>query len=98
MFIGIDSFPIHVAGAMKTPRIGLFGVTTSKYILCDSPDTVVVSSDPAHQFTGYRHKVNSMNQIVLKRPNDNPMHTISPEKVWSAFTKFNDTLIQRKKS
>lgn len=95
MFIGIDSFPIHIAGAMKTPRVGLFGVTTSKYILCDSPKTVVVSSDPSHPFTGYRHRVNSMNQIVLKRPNDNPMHTISTQKVWDAFVQLNNSLTRK---
>lgn len=33
LFIGLDSFPLHVAQAMGTPAVGIFGVTLSHFIL-----------------------------------------------------------------
>lgn len=83
-FIGIDSFPCHVAGAVKTPRVVLFGVTSPKCILCDSPNTIAVESDPKHKLTGIRHTVNSMLHVNIKTPADNPMTTISVDKVYKA--------------
>ncbi len=85
LFVGIDSFPMHVAGAMETPRVVLFGVTLSNLIMCDSPKTVVLQSEPTHEMTGFRHRVNSMLRIddVCKR--HNPMDTISVESVISAI-------------
>jgi ADP-heptose:LPS heptosyltransferase len=81
LFVGIDSFPCHVAGAMKTPRVVLFGVTSPQCLLCNSPHTSAVVSDSKHPFTGLRHKVNSMNKINLGNPPNNPMDTISVEEV-----------------
>lgn len=84
-FIGIDSGPIHVAGALKVPRVGLFGVTFPELILCDSPRTMAVRSDPNHQLSGVRHSVNFMRQVALKHPKDNPMLTIAQEDVLKAY-------------
>jgi len=84
LFVGIDSFPSHVAGAVFTPRVVLFGVTSPELILCDAPDTVAIKSDPNHPFTGIRHRLNSMNQIDLGNPPRNPMDTISVASVQQA--------------
>lgn len=84
-FIGIDSFPMHIAGAMKTPRVCLFGVTSPEFLLCDAPNTVAVTSDPKHPFTGLRHKVNTMTKIKINRTEDNPMRTITVDMVLKAF-------------
>ena len=86
LFIGIDSFPTHVAGAVGTPRVTLFGVTSPELILCDAPNTIAVKSDPSHPFTGIRHRLMSMNQIDLGNPPRNPMDTISVESVRQAIS------------
>lgn len=77
LFVGIDSFPIHVAGAMGTPRIGLFGVTRPDLILCDSPHTYGLQSDATHEMTGARHHIKTMMQIEQRVRHKNPMDTIS---------------------
>lgn len=84
-FIGIDSGPMHVAGALKVPRVALFGVTLPDLILCDSPQTIAVRSDPNHRLSGIRHSVNYMSQINLKHPKQNPMRTISLDQVMKAY-------------
>lgn len=83
-FVGIDSFPCHVAGAIKTPRVVLFGVTSAANILCDAPNTIAIESAFDHPLTGMRHKVASMNRIDLGIPPNNPMDTISVKQVLSA--------------
>lgn len=87
-WVGIDSFPCHVAGAMKTPRCVLFGLTSPECILCDSPSTISVTSAPDHPFTGKRHKVDSFYQINVT--GHNPMETIIVGDVITAL----DTLLQ----
>lgn len=87
-FVGIDSGPMHVAGALKIPRVALFGVTLPELILCDSPRTEAVRSDPGHKLSGIRHTVNYMAQVALKHPNDNPMKTISKEQVLAAYRRL----------
>lgn len=57
LMISIDSFPLHVAQAMKTPTIGLFGVTSSKFILTNTEKTIALDGDPNDGHTGLRHKV-----------------------------------------
>jgi ADP-heptose:LPS heptosyltransferase len=89
VFVGIDSFPCHVAGAMKTPRAVLFGITSPECILCDAPRTVAIISEPAHPFTGIRHRISGgMHAINLGNPPQNPMDTISVERVQATVTKL----------
>lgn len=88
VFVGIDSFPCHVAGAVKTPRVVLFGVTQPDLILCDAPNTISVCSHPGHPFTGARHKVASMTKINLGHPPNNPMDTIPVEAALAAVFKL----------
>jgi hypothetical protein len=79
LVVGIDGFPLHVAGAMRTPRIGLFGITQPELILCDAPWRAVYS-DPAHPMTGARHKVRFMSEARCRTDN-NPMLTITVDQV-----------------
>lgn len=55
--ISIDSLPLHVFQAMGTPTIGLFGVTSSKYILTRADRTIGLDGNPEDGHTGLRHKV-----------------------------------------
>lgn len=55
LFVGVDSFPMHVATAMGTPVVGLFGASDPRYILQpnDREHSVVGVADCA----GARHRV-----------------------------------------
>jgi ADP-heptose:LPS heptosyltransferase/GT2 family glycosyltransferase len=58
LFLGGDSFPLHVADAMGCPAIGIFGVTSSKYIRSECR-SVGISLDANESIpgAGERHKV-----------------------------------------
>jgi ADP-heptose:LPS heptosyltransferase/glycosyltransferase involved in cell wall biosynthesis len=73
VFAGVDSFPIHVAQAMRTPVVGLFGITTAANILTNGSPWVACESYPEHPATGLRHRVVGRNHV--DHPN-NPMETI----------------------
>ena len=60
LFIGLDSFPLHVAQAVGTPAIGLFGVTSSKYILTAPNAHGIDSTAPS---AGSRHR--TLNAVVI---------------------------------
>lgn len=78
MFIGVDSFPMHLAQAVGTPVVALFGVTSPEFILTLGSKAYPVSSDPSHEFTGMRHKISGATYIPVT---SNPMDTISLEQV-----------------
>lgn len=82
VFAGVDSFPIHVAQAMGTPVVGLFGITSAKYLLTSDSTWIACESDPAHPATGLRHRVVGKNFVDYPH---NPMTTISVEKVVDAI-------------
>lgn len=57
LFVGLDSFPLHLAQAMSTPAIGIFGITWSKFILTAKDALGIDSPAPT---AGLRHRtVNS---------------------------------------
>lgn len=79
LVVSLDNFVLHVAGAMRTKRIGLFGVTRPELILCDFP-YIACCSDPEHLLTGARHKVQSIVEIKCDVRN-NPMNDITVDAV-----------------
>lgn len=79
LFIGIDSLPIHVAQAVGTPVVGLFGITDPKYILTSgSPSIGVCGTTPSF---GLRHRV--VNHTVVDDAGA-AMNSISVDMVLSA--------------
>lgn len=56
MLVTVDNFVLHAAQAVGCPVVGLFGVTTGKYIFSDGSPCVAVESDPANPSTGLRHR------------------------------------------
>jgi ADP-heptose:LPS heptosyltransferase len=75
LFIGLDSFPLHVAQAVGTPAIGLFGVTSSKFILTAPNAHGIDSTAPS---AGLRHR--QTNQVVVD-DGGAAMRTITVEQV-----------------
>lgn len=63
LFIGIDSFPMHCAQAVGIPTIGLFGITSSKFILT-APNAIGIDADQAlYPRAGERHRVSGQTMI-----------------------------------
>lgn len=61
LFIGLDSLPLHLAEAVGTPTVGLFGITDPKYII-----TRPEKSFPACATTpsfGLRHRVRNSTSV-----------------------------------
>lgn len=81
LFIGLDSFPMHAAQAVGTPTIGLFGVTLPGPIMTSGSKHIGVCSDPAHPFSGARHKTRGKTFTPVA---SNPMDTITVDQVMSA--------------
>lgn len=61
LFIGLDSLPIHVAQAVGTPVVGLFGVTSAKYLLTDGSKWRAVQGEGLN--AGARHKVSGLRHV-----------------------------------
>lgn len=78
LFIGVDSFPIHVAQAMGIPVLGLFGITTPSLLLTDGSPWRAVTSPPDHPATGLRHKKAGLSTV--DHP-ENPMEAITSDAV-----------------
>lgn len=59
-FIGLDSLPLHIAQAVGTPAIGLFGVTSAKHILT-APNAIGI--DSTAESAGMRHKIANQREV-----------------------------------
>jgi ADP-heptose:LPS heptosyltransferase/GT2 family glycosyltransferase len=57
LFVGLDSFPMHVAQAVGTPTVGLFGQTSPEYLMTDESPHIGVRGDAAIHETGIRHRI-----------------------------------------
>ena len=65
LFIGGDSFPLHAAVAMGCPAIGIFGVTSSRFIMADGlAKRICLDSNPNLPGTGERHRVAGSRCVV----------------------------------
>lgn len=56
LFIGGDSFPMHAALAMGCPTVGVFGVTSSKFIVHGSGKQIHLDAPASIPCAGLRHR------------------------------------------
>lgn len=82
LFIGGDSFPMHAAVAMGCPTIGIYGVTSSKYIMAQGAPTICLDGDPAIPGTGQRHREAGKQCVVTT---DDCIRSVSVDQVISAI-------------
>lgn len=82
LFVGVDSFPMHVAQAVGTPTVGIFGVTEGKYIMTDGSPHVSCDADPMHPRAGERHRVAGV--CYIDEPGD-VIRTVSVTQVLKAI-------------
>ncbi len=83
--ITVDSLPLHVAQAVGTPVVALFGVTSPEFILTDSSPSVAVCSDRLNPSTGIRHRTTGETMV---RDCHACMDTIEVDAVMQAFERL----------
>jgi ADP-heptose:LPS heptosyltransferase/GT2 family glycosyltransferase len=83
MVITLDSLPLHLAQAMGTPVVALFGVTLPGPILTEGSKAIAVCADQSHPEAGLRHRQKGTNFTPTKA---NPMDTISVAQVLEAVS------------
>lgn len=82
LFVGLDSFPAHVAATLEIPSVVLYGVTNPACFKVASGRYTAVTSDPNHPSTGLRNRVAN---ITFLRNNDSVMRTITVDQVKAAI-------------
>jgi ADP-heptose:LPS heptosyltransferase len=78
-FVGIDSGPLHLAGVLGTPSVGLFGPISGNLRIYPGSKTVIVTgaedclgchhrpTGPLHWRTGCPHNISCMQDITAER-------------------------------
>ncbi len=82
VFIGLDSFPMHVAQAVGIPTIGLFGCTSPEYIMTAGSWHRGIKSDPRIAESGIRHLKTGLTSVPTTGV---AMESISPDQVIEAM-------------
>lgn len=63
LFIGMDSFPMHVALAMGCPTVGIFGVTSSRFIIHGHGLKIALDAPDSIPCSGLRHRKLAVTRI-----------------------------------
>jgi ADP-heptose:LPS heptosyltransferase len=86
LFIGIDSGLLHIAGAVATPSIGLFGaVDPEKRLGCETPSIAIASGVPC---LGCHHRNPRLHWMENCAKDILCMKNIVPEMVFQAATEL----------
>lgn len=85
LYVGLDSFPMHVAQATGVPVIALFGINNPRCFLTGGSEAIAITSDPKHPDTGRRNRIGS---ITFLRTDDSVMRTITVDQVMDAVAQF----------
>lgn len=60
LFVGGDSFPMHLSQAVGTPTVAVFGATLPEFIMTDSSRHVGIKADKSVHCAGSRHMTAGM--------------------------------------
>lgn len=64
LFVGVDGFCMHVAGAVGVPTVGIFGITESRFVMSGRGPQIGCDADKViAPRTGERHRVYNANYI-----------------------------------
>lgn len=85
LFIGHDSFPMHVAQSQGVPVIGLFGATRAALILTDGSPSVGI--DGQSQCAGARHREKGLTYVECA---GDCMRSITVQQVQDAIAKITE--------
>lgn len=81
LFIGLDSFPAHLASALQVPAVVLYGIMDPKCFAVHTGKYIAVTSDPKHPDTARRNREPNVTFISTT---DAVMRTISVDDVMRA--------------
>lgn len=87
LFVGLCSFPAHVAAAVNVPSVVLYGVTKPECFAVHTAPFVAVTADPAHPDTGIRNSPSAAGKTFLETT-DACMRTITVEMVVAGIQKL----------
>jgi GT2 family glycosyltransferase len=64
LFVGNDGFPMHVAGAVGIPVVGVFGITDSRFVMAGRAPHIGCDADPVKApRAGERHRIPNVSYI-----------------------------------
>lgn len=81
LFVGLDSFPAHLAASLDIPAVVLYGVTDPKCFAVSTAKYIPVTSDKTHPDTGRRNREAN---VTFIETTDAVMRTISIYDVMTA--------------
>ena len=85
-FVGHDSFPMHCAGAVGIPVVGIFGVTSSQYILSGRGPQIGCDADIRKApDAGLRHRIAGVTHV---QEDGTAIRTVTVNQVFEAITKI----------
>lgn len=64
LVVGVDSAPIHIAQAMGTPTVGIFGCTSARYIMTTGSPHAFAEAHPDIPCAGSRHRVTGSENVA----------------------------------
>jgi ADP-heptose:LPS heptosyltransferase len=83
LFIGLDSMPLHLAQAVGTPVVGLFGATLPEFVLTAGSPHIGVAADPRIPCAGERHRLRGVKSVTCDGA---CMRSINPQQVIDAIS------------
>jgi len=66
LFIGCDSFPIHVADAMDKQILGIFGPTDPKSVLVNHEHSIKLPAEILYDYVGFSSIKNKLNELIVE--------------------------------
>jgi ADP-heptose:LPS heptosyltransferase/GT2 family glycosyltransferase len=85
LFLGPDSGPLHVSQAAGCPTIGVFGVTSARFLMTHGSKLSPVESPASIPSTGLRHRLTGITHLA---DGADAMASITPEQVWAGIIRL----------
>lgn len=86
LFVGVDGFCMHVAGAVGIPTVGIFGITESRFVMSGRGPQIGCDADPVMApRAGERHRVSNANYI---EEDGSCIRTVTVDQVKEAILKI----------
>lgn len=90
LFIGLDSFPLHLAMSQKLPAVALFGVTLPEFILSKGMAVAVQADRDMYPDIGLRHREKG---TVITNSNGECMQAIKADHVIAAASELAEMVV-----
>jgi ADP-heptose:LPS heptosyltransferase len=85
LFAGPDSGPLHISQSMGCPTIGVFGVTSARFLMTHGSKLSPVESPASIPSSGLRHRLTGITHLA---DGADAMASITPEQVWAGIIRL----------